>query len=342
MAKDQVKLPLSVAYEITLQGIQIRLGRSVVTVLGVVLGIAFLMSILAGMAIKKGVASEEDTRINVRRMQNILTAETGSLKAKTIGVVYSGSVDESDFRLVRFLQQEKSDIKIFSVDGDSALIKMFKNRAQLSMPSQKQVIAGSVLVMLMGDRSISSEVLQNIASEKPPIVASTTKEALRIQGHPVLSLARQMSAEDIARAAAEATKIKFRGIWVLIISLLVTVIGISNAMLMSVTERFKEIGTMKCLGALSSFVRQLFVIESIIVGFIGSLGGCIVGIVFSLVAYSFSYGFALVFSSLPYGILSLYLAGCMVAGIILSVVAAIYPAHFASKMIPAAALRSTI
>ena len=45
-------------------------------------------------------------------------------------------------------------------------------------------------------------------------------------------------------------------------SLLVCTVGITNSMLMAVTERFKEIGTMKCLGALDSFVVVLFMLES--------------------------------------------------------------------------------
>ena len=53
-----------------------------------------------------------------------------------------------------------------------------------------------------------------------------------------------------------------RQAWLVTISLLVCVIGIANAMLMSVTERYKEIGTMKCLGALDLFVVELFLLES--------------------------------------------------------------------------------
>jgi hypothetical protein len=42
--------------------------------------------------------------------------------------------------------------------------------------------------------------------------------------------------------------------WLVILSLLVCVVGIVNAQLMAVTERFREIGTMKCLGALDRFI----------------------------------------------------------------------------------------
>ena len=48
--------------------------------------------------------------------------------------------------------------------------------------------------------------------------------------------------------------------------MLVAFVGVLNAMLMSVTERFREIGTMKCLGALNSFIVKLFLIESLFQG----------------------------------------------------------------------------
>src|SRR5207249_2216753 len=57
---------------------------------------------------------------------------------------------------------------------------------------------------------------------------------------------------------AEALAAGNRQQWLAIMALLVCFVGIMNAMLMSVTERFKEIGTMKCLGALNRFVVTLF------------------------------------------------------------------------------------
>ena len=64
--------------------------------------------------------------------------------------------------------------------------------------------------------------------------------------------------------------------WIIVISLLVTVIGIANSMLMSVTERFRDIGTMRCLGALSGFVRTLFLVEAAFMGVVGGAFGAVV------------------------------------------------------------------
>jgi ABC-type antimicrobial peptide transport system permease subunit len=71
--------------------------------------------------------------------------------------------------------------------------------------------------------------------------------------------------------------------WLVVMSLLVSVVGITNSMLMSVTERYKEIGTMKCLGALDNFIIKLFLLESGMLGFFGSLFGAIIGAAFILV-----------------------------------------------------------
>ena len=55
----------------------------------------------------------------------------------------------------------------------------------------------------------------------------------------------------------ETTGISMKDKWLIIMSLIVCVVGIANSMLMAVTERFQEIGTMKCLGALGSLRREI-------------------------------------------------------------------------------------
>ncbi len=146
-----------------------------------------------------------------------------------------------------------------------------------------------------------------------------------------------------ARAAAERREL-FRRNWIVAVSLLVTVMGIANAMLMSVTERFREIGTMKCLGALSSFIRRQFLIESIILGSVGSFIGAILGALIAILYAAFSYGPTLVFAAL--GAETIFLATALplafLAGIGLSILAALYPATVAARMLPATALRTNI
>jgi hypothetical protein len=134
------------------------------------------------------------------------------------------------------------------------------------------------------------------------------------------------------------TSIRTRDKWLIVLSLLVCVVGIVNAMLMSVTERFREIGTMKCLGALDRFIVRLFLLESSGLGVIGTVIGIVVGFLLTMFRVTITYGFypwkyfpvTLVFQS---AVISL------IVGTVLSVLAAIYPAWTAAKMEPVAAMR---
>jgi putative ABC transport system permease protein len=130
--------------------------------------------------------------------------------------------------------------------------------------------------------------------------------------------------------------------WLVVMSLLVCAVGITNAMLMSVTERFREIGTMKCLGALDRYIVEMFLLEALFQGFAGSLIGCVIGFIASLFSQAFKYGFGRVFSTLPVLELLGSMGIALLVGSILSVLAAIYPAYRAAKMPPAVAMRMEV
>ena len=124
--------------------------------------------------------------------------------------------------------------------------------------------------------------------------------------------------------------------WLVVMSLLVSVVGITNAMLMSVTERFQEIGTIKCLGALDNFIVKMFLIESGLLGLVGSAIGALVGATFMLFT-----GIS-VLGRLNWMQLLISYGICLVLGTVLSIVAAVPPAMRAAKMQPADAMRSEI
>jgi putative ABC transport system permease protein len=131
---------------------------------------------------------------------------------------------------------------------------------------------------------------------------------------------------------------RYRMTWLVMMSLLVCLVGITNAMLMSVTERYKEIGTMKCLGAYDIFIVELFFIESALVGFIASVIGWFLGVLSVIVVKLFGEGFK-VFGWISYGEVFLYLLMSIVIGTLLSIIATIIPAQVAARMPAAAALR---
>jgi putative ABC transport system permease protein len=143
------------------------------------------------------------------------------------------------------------------------------------------------------------------------------------------------SAEAQARMQEEQSKQR----WLVSLSLLVCVVGIANAMLMSVTERFREIGTMKCLGALDSFIIKLFLLESTFQGFAGTVVGILIGLLMTLSLALLDYG-GYVFTYFPVaGMINSALLA-LVAGTSLSLVGAMLPAYKAAKMEPVEAMRS--
>ncbi len=127
--------------------------------------------------------------------------------------------------------------------------------------------------------------------------------------------------------------------WIVVLSLLVCVVGIVNAQLMAVTERFREIGTMKCLGALDSFVLRLFVIEAGMQGLAGALSGALCGALFAVAGAVVRFG-GVVFGAMAWPDLFTALFSAVLTGAGLSLVGAIYPAWVAARMQPVEAMRT--
>ena len=149
--------------------------------------------------------------------------------------------------------------------------------------------------------------------------------------------------EEIVSSGYELTDGRFgsspKDRWLAILSLLVCVVGIVNAQLMAVTERFREIGTFKCLGALNSFVVRIFVLEAVYQGLFGGFTGALLGIVIATVSLSVKIGWAVLLAWPILGMLFNLIAASLLA-VVLSLIGVIYPALVAARMQPAVALRA--
>lgn len=116
------------------------------------------------------------------------------------------------------------------------------------------------------------------------------------------------------------------------ISLFVAGIGIMNMMLVSVTERTKEIGIRKALGSPKKFILVQFLVESLTISFIGGTIGSLIGIFGSIpilnsMGAEFYIAWSVVFAAVGFAIF-------------MGVVVGISPANKASKLQPIVALRS--
>jgi putative ABC transport system permease protein len=116
-----------------------------------------------------------------------------------------------------------------------------------------------------------------------------------------------------------------------IITLIGAAIGLMNIMLVSVTERTREIGLRKALGATPAIIRKQFLIEAIVICIIGGIAGIILGMaVGNLIAVSISGSFVA-----PWKWLFGAIALCTLIGLI----SGFYPAKKASRLDPVEALR---
>ena len=116
------------------------------------------------------------------------------------------------------------------------------------------------------------------------------------------------------------------------ISLLVGGIGVMNIMLVSVTERIREIGLRKALGATPRAIRQQFLVEASTLGLCGGLLGVVLGLVGAQVLPHFL--------NQPVAISAVAGIGALGIALIIGIVAGVYPASRAARLAPIDALRS--
>lgn len=116
------------------------------------------------------------------------------------------------------------------------------------------------------------------------------------------------------------------------ISLLVGGIGVMNIMLVSVTERVREIGLRKAVGATPRMIRRQFLVEASVLGLVGGVLGAALGILGALVLPHLI--------SDPIAISPAATATAIVVAIAIGIVFGVYPAGRAARLAPIDALRS--
>lgn len=116
-----------------------------------------------------------------------------------------------------------------------------------------------------------------------------------------------------------------------LITLMGAAIGLMNIMLVSVSERTREVGLIKAIGGKSSTVRFQFLLEAIIISLLGAVFGIVLGVfVGNLFSIVLKTGFVIPWDWVLYGIII-----CTITGL----AAGIYPARKAAKLNPIEALR---
>jgi putative ABC transport system permease protein len=116
------------------------------------------------------------------------------------------------------------------------------------------------------------------------------------------------------------------------ISLLVGGIGVMNIMLVSVTERIREIGLRKALGATPRLIRRQFMVEASVLGLVGGALGVLLGL----------FGAVLLPHLIndPISISAWATVGAILVAVAIGLVFGVYPASRAARLAPIDALRS--
>ncbi|MGN0157862.1 MAG: ABC transporter permease [Brotaphodocola sp.] len=126
------------------------------------------------------------------------------------------------------------------------------------------------------------------------------------------------------------------------VSLLVAAIGIANTMMMSIYERTKEIGIMKVLGCDMGAIRNMFLLESGFIGFLGGAAGLLISCGISFVMNRFlSIGQMMTGMTGDISRIPLWLAGVSVVfAVLVGMAAGFFPALRAMRLSPLAAIRN--
>ncbi len=249
--------------------------------------------IIIGNDIKQKLFKKNDTIINS-------TITVGNRPYKIIGLL-----------------KEKGANKMFSSDN-IVLISLRNARAKFNTSKRNYVIAVSVSDVIYLDAAIGeiTGLFRNIRKQK--LRDEDNFEIVKSD-----SLANSLI-DNLKYVTIAATIIGF-------ITLLGAAIGLMNILLVAVTERTREIGISKAIGATSNVIKKQFLIEALVICQLGGLLGIILGLLVGngvtlLIGGSFI---------IPW----LWIIGGILLCFVVGIVSGIYPALKASKLNPIDALR---
>ena len=213
---------------------------------------------------------------------------------------------------------------VFTLDPNSSNIFSFEKRAYVPLQQAHKLSDELDIVPLVTIQTNHTDQLQT-ASEK-------AAEILNQQIPPSDYEYGIMNLSEFARELERMNQSSFILLTgIASISLLVGGIGVMNIMLVSVTERTKEIGIKKALGARRKTILKQFLVEAVVLTLIGGVLGVLIGLLS---------GYAITQSlDYPYIVSALSIVGSLIFSSMMGIIFGLLPAMKASKLNPIEALR---
>lgn len=376
--------------------------RSWLTILGVVIGIAAIVSLIT---IGQGLENAIVGQFNVLGADKIrvvpegltgpptgtdsgLTEDDVDVVKDTIGVDYagevimsSGVVEYDNKQTITYVKgidsslatEGKADINVAVIEGDwfnkgeskvavigyglanDVFDKQIRVKNNIIISGEKYKVVG--ILESVGEQSVdqvvyvSKEDAQEMfdTGDGVSFIYATVQEGedLELVAEKVQNNLEQSRDDDnfqiytpeqlMAQLGTILSVVQFILAGIAAISLFVGGIGIMNTMYTSVLERTKQIGVMKALGANSTQILSIFLMESGFIGLIGGIVGAILGTMFAYsvegIATLAGYGYLKI--SIVWSVIIFSLVFAFVVG----VVSGLYPAYRAGKLSPVEALR---
>lgn len=244
-----------------------------------------------------------------------LLAKVNELKQKIGGVeAAKARVRQLEAEIRQVRKEDPDSAKLEEMEKRRDDIKLSTKDENLISPASKRILERASLATERIVTVAQYELRQRALAKVEATVARSTGTDIGWLGFPV------------------------RTMWLLVVSFVVCIVGIANAMLMSVTERFREIATMKCLGATDGFIMINFILESIMQGVAGSVIGGILGLLLGALRGWARFG-RIAMGNFP---LIEVLSAAVLSfgiGVVISAMAAMYPARVAAKLAPMEAMR---
>ena len=285
-------------------------------------------------------------------------------------------VDPSYFRLAGIMAQEgelfqKPDerkvilssllVKVFDIEPKQILDKQVKftfflpqereneNEMEEIIIIEEQTpyqISGIIEDEFTAFAYLPSETLEHLKIEKYAEIKVRVAEAEHLEKVRKELTDRGFLVSALADVLKEADRV-FRIIQIVLaafglISLIVAAIGMANTMTVTLLERTNEIGVMKSIGASDKDVKNMFLIESMIMGFFGGIGGILLGL---FIAKSLNYLVGIIARAFGGVAVDMFFTpGWFIIFIIIfstlvGLFTGIYPARRAAKLNPLEALR---